>query len=172
LTDTEVADCILYALLCPSNNTATTRVNDNMLFNWFNPFDKKKFDSFGERGWLFSEVGQVAFHELLNYCNKVVNWKKLDTPYGLGVWLGLYQYRTSYETVSKTYKKKFGKDYSNQDLYGIPYPDSFKQAIEFLRQRVEALAIDLCLTAGKEITRTRDTFSNMTQQRLLTEPQS
>ena len=155
LTDTEVADCLLYALLCPSNNTATTRVNNNMLFNWFNPFDKKKFDFVNLP---LSAVARTAFDELMNYCNKVVQWKKLDTPYGVGVWLGLYQYRTSYDTVNKTYKKKFGKGYPNQDLYGIPYPDSFKQAIETLRQRVETLAIELCLTAGKKIIRTRDAF--------------
>jgi len=83
----------------------------------------------------------------------------------------LYQYRTSYDAVNKTYKKKFGKDYPNRDLYSIPYPDSFKAAIEELRQRVEALAIDLCLTAGKEITRTRDTFLEQSQ-RMFTEPQS
>ena len=94
----------------------------------------------------------------------------MQTPYGnnkgSGVWLGLYRYRTSYEMVNKTYKKKFGVDYPNQDLYGIPYPDSFKAAIEALKQRVEALAIELCLTAGKEITRTRDTFLESSQRRL------
>ncbi|GHT09638.1 hypothetical protein FACS1894170_00490 [Planctomycetales bacterium] len=53
-----------------------------------------------------------------------MQWWSLQTPYGnnkgQGVWLGLYQYRTSYETVNKTYKKKFGVDYPSQDLYGIP----------------------------------------------------
>ena len=161
LTETEVADCILYALLCPANNTATTRANNDMLFNWFNPFDKKKF---GFVNMPLSDVGKTAFDELTHYCNKIVQWKKLETPYGLGVWLGLYQYRTSYETVNKTHRKKFEKDYPNRDLYGIPYPDSFKQAIEELRQRVEALAIDLCLTASKEVTRTRDTFSEQIQK--------
>jgi len=155
LTDTEISDCILYALLCPANNTATTRVNNEVLFNWFNPFDKKKFD-FGNLP--LSDVARMSFEELLHYCKKIVQWKKLNTSYGVGVWLGLYQYRTSYETVNKSYRKKFGRDYPNRDLCGIPYPDSFKQAIEELRQRVEALAVDLCLTAGKEVTRTRDTF--------------
>jgi len=167
LTETEIADSILYALLCPFNNTGTTRVNDNMLFNWFDPFDKEKFD------WQhLSKIGQQAFIELTNYCNKMVHWKELDTQYGSGVWLGLYQYRTSYETVNKTYKKKFGKDYPNRDLYGIPYPDSFRQAIEDLRQHIEALAVDLCLTADKEITRTRDTFWEQAQSTFLSEPQS
>jgi hypothetical protein len=167
LTEEEIADCILYALLCSANNTATTRVNDNMLFNWFNPFDKTHFDWNREPATV-SPIGQQALAELTNYCNKTVNWKKLDTPYGNGIWLGLYQYRTSYDSVNKTYKKKFGKDYPNRDLYGIPYPESFKSAIEKLRQRVEALAIDLCLTAGKEVTRTRDTFLKQStkQQRL------
>jgi hypothetical protein len=167
LTDTEVADCLLYALLCPSNNTATTRVNNDMLFNGFNPFDKKKFDFVDMP---LSDVARTAFDELTSYCNKVVQWKKLETPYGVGVWLGLYQYRTSYETVNKTYKKKFGKDYPNRDLYGIPYPESFKRAIEDLRRRVEALAIDLCLTAGKTITRTENTFLEQSQRNFLSEP--
>jgi hypothetical protein len=161
LTETEIADCLLYALLCPANNTATTRVNNNMLFNWFNPFDKKKF---GFENLPLSVLARTALAELVNYCNKIVRWQKLGTPYGLGVWLGLYQYRTSYDTVNKTYKKKFGKDYPNQDLYGIAYPDNFKQAIEELRLRIEALAIDLCLTAGKEVTRTRETFLEQTQR--------
>ena len=157
LTQQEIADCLLYALLAVKNLTATTMVEIKgekfFLQNWFNPFDTEKFD------WThLSKTGRNAFAELTNYCSKVVNWKKLDTPYGIGVWLGLYQYRTSYETVNKTYKKKFGKDYPNQDLFGIPYPDSFKQTIEALRQRVETLAIELCLTAGRAITRTRDTF--------------
>ena len=161
LTETEIADCILYALLCPANSTATTRVNDDMLFNWFNPFDKKKFDFANQP---LSDVARKAFDELTNYCNKIVQWKKLETPYGLGVWLGLYQYRASYDSVNKTYRKKFDKDYPNRDLYGIPYPDSFKSAIEELRCRVEVLAIDLCLTAGKEVTRKRDTFLEQVQQ--------
>jgi hypothetical protein len=175
LTKMEQADCMLYALLDSKNNTATTTVEIKgekfILQNWFNPFDAEKFD------WShLSKLGKQAFAELTDYCENKVQWRTLQTPYGnnkgKGVWLGLYQYRTSYDAVNKTYKKKFEKDYPNQDLYGIPYPDSFKQAIETLRQRVETLAVDLCLTAGKEITRTRDTFSDMTQQRLLTEPQS
>ena len=174
LTKEEIADCLLYALLNGANNTGYTTVkteNDTfILLNWFNPFDKAKFDFVSEEGLPLSVVGRAAFNELMNYCNKIVKWKKLDTQYGHGVWLGLYQYRTSYDAVNKTYKKKFGKDYPNQDLYGIPYPDSFKAAIEALRQRVEALAIDLCLTAGKEITRTRDTFlERKKQQRDLVE---
>ena len=167
LTKTEITDCLLYALLDGKNNTATTTVEiegeNFFLQNWFNPFDKSKFD------WShLSETGKEAFAELKRYCEKSVRWKTLQTPYGnnkgKGVWLGLYQYRTSYETVNKTYKKKFGQDYPNQDLYGILYPDSFKRAIETLRQRVEALAIDLCLTAGKETTRTRDTFLEQSKQ--------
>ena len=167
LTQKEIADCLLYALLDGKNNTATTTVEIKgekfFLQNWFNPFDETKFD------WAhLSKVGQKAFAELTHYCENRVQWRTLQTPYGnnkgQGVWLGLYQYRTSYDAVNKTYKKKFGKDYPNQDLYGIPYPDSFKQAIEDLRQRVEALAIDLCLTAGKEITRTRDTFLEQPQR--------
>jgi len=161
LTKKEIADCVLFALLHGSNQTATTTVEtDEALFylqNWFNPFDTEKFD------WThLSKIGKQAFEELTQYCEHIVKWKTLQTPYGNnkgnGIWLGLYQYRTSYDTVNKTYKKKFGKDYPNRDLYGIPYPESFKSAIEELRKRVEALAIDLCLTAGKEVTRTRDTF--------------
>ena len=173
LTKKEIADCLLYALLDNKNNTATTTVEIKrekfFLQNWFNPFDKTKFD------WThLSKVGKKALEELTKYCENNVHWKTLQTPYGNnkgnGVWLGLYQYRTSYETVNKTYKEKFGKDYPNRDLYGIPYPDSFKQAIENLRRRVEALAIELCLTAGKEVTRTRDTFlEQMQQQRRLPE---
>ena len=72
LTEEEVADCMLYALLCPANNTATTRVNDNILFNWFNPFDKAKFDFVSEKGLPLSHVGQITFNELMNYCNKIV----------------------------------------------------------------------------------------------------
>ena len=151
LTKKEVADCLLYALLDSKNNTATTTVEIKgekfFLQNWFDPFDAEKFD------WShLSKVGKKALEELTNYCENHVQWKTLQTPYGnnkgSGVWMGLYQYRTSYDSVNKTYKKKFDKDYPNRDLYGIPYPDSFKQAIEELRQRVEALAIDLCLTAG------------------------
>jgi len=167
LTKKEQADCILYALLDGMNNTATTTVEIKgekfFLQNWFNPFDAEKFD------WShLSKVGQKAFDELTNYCEKHVQWKTLQTPYGNnkgnGVWLGLYQYRTPYDAVNKTYKKKFEEDYPNRDLYGIPYPDSFKAAIEALRQRVEALAIDLCLTVGKEVTRTRDTFLEQPNQ--------
>ena len=166
LTREETVDCILFALLHDSNTTAYTTVKTEagmfVLQNWFNPFDPDKFD------WShLSKAGKETFAELTNYCENVVQWTTLQTPYGnnkgKGIWLGLYQYRTSYETVNKTYKKKFGKDYPNQDLYGIPYPDRFKTAIETLRQRVEALAIDLCLTAGKEVTRTRDTFSEQPQ---------
>ena len=161
LTKKEIADCLLYALLDSKNNTATTTVEIKgekfFLHNWFNPFDAEKFD------WShLSKIGKQALAELTHYCENFVQWKTLQTPYGNnkgnGVWMGLYQYRTSYDTVNKTYKKKFGKDYPNRDLFGIPYPESFKHAIENLRQRIEALAIDLCLTAGKEVTRTRDTF--------------
>ena len=161
LTSEEIADCVLFAILHDSNHTSYTTVQTEtgtfILQNWFNPFDETKFD------WSnLSTIGKQAFAELTHYCENIVKWKKLQTPYGnnkgYGVWLGLYQYRTSYDTVNKTYKKKFGKDYPNQDLYGIPYPDSVKAAIETLRQRVETLAIELCLTAGKKITRTRDTF--------------
>ena len=167
LTKKEIADCLLYALLDGKNNTATTTVEIKgekfFLQNWFNPFDAEKFD------WShLSDIGRQAFAELTYYCDNNVQWKTLQTPYGNnkgnGVWLGLYQYRTTYETVNKTYKKKFGKDYPNRDLYGIPYPDRFKQAIENLRQRVEALAIELCLTAGKEVTRTRETFLEQSQR--------
>ena len=173
LTQKEIADCLLYALLDGKNNTATTTVEIKgekfFLQNWFNPFDETKFD------WThLSKTGQQAFAELTHYCENIVQWKTLQTPYGnnkgKGVWLGLYQYRTSYDAVNKTYKKKFGKDYPNQDLFGIPYPGSFKQAIEDLRQRVEALAVDLCLTAGKEITRTRDTFLEPLQRTFPSEP--
>jgi hypothetical protein len=140
-----------------------TETDKFILPNWFNPFDETKFD------WSkLSKIGKNALSELTHYCENVVKWKTLQTPYGNnkgnGVWMGLYQYRTSYEMVNKTYKKKFGKDYPNRDLYGIPYPDSFKQAIENLRQRVEALAIDLCLTAGKETTRTGNTFLVQSQR--------
>ena len=167
LTRKEGADCMLFALLHDSNTTAYTTIKTEtdvfILPNWFNPFDAEKFD------WShLSKVGKKALEELIHYCENIVQWKRLQTPYGnnkgKGVWLGLYQYRTSYETVNKTYKEKFEKDYPNKDLYGIAYPDSFKQAIEELRQRVEALAIDLCLTAGKEVTRTRDTFLEQVQQ--------
>gem|GEM_PF-1916150 len=167
LTKKEIADCMLYALLDGKNNTATTTVEIKgekfFLQNWFNPFDTEKFD------WSqLSKVGKKALEELTHYCDNMVQWKALQTPYGNnkgnGVWLGLYQYRTTYDSVNKTYKKKFGKDYPNRDLYGIPYPDSFKQAIENLRRRVEALAIELCLTAGKEVTRTRDTFLEQSQR--------
>ena len=176
LTKKEITDCLLCALLDGENVAATTTVEIKgekfFLHNWFNPFDTEKFD------WShLSKVGKQALAELTKYCENIVQWKTLQTPYGNnkgnGVWLGLYQYRTSYDAVNKTYKKKFGKDYPNRDLYGIAYPDSFKQAIEALRQRVEALAIDLCLTAGKEVTRTRDTFLEQSQStRMLTEPQS
>jgi len=167
LTPVEICDCMLFALLHDSNTTAYTTVKTEtdmfVLQNWFNPFDEMKFD------WSdLSEIGTQAFAELTHYCESIVKWRTLQTPYGNnkgnGVWLGLYQYRTSYDTVNKTYKKKFGKDYPNRDLYGIAYPDRFKSAIEALRQRVEALAIDLCLTAGKEITRTRDTFLEQSQR--------
>jgi len=169
LTKKEIADCMLYALLDSKNNTATTTVEIRgekfILQNWFNPFDTEKFD------WShLSKFGKQALAELTHYCENIVQWRTLQTPYGNnkgnGVWLGLYQYRTSYDAVNKTYKKKFGVDYPNRDLYGIPYPDSFKSAIEALRLRVEALAIDLCLTAGKEITRTRDTFLEQSQRHL------
>jgi hypothetical protein len=167
LTPTEQADCLLYALLDGKNNTATTTVEIKgekfILQNWFNPFDEAKFD------WSkLSKIGKSALSELMNYCENLVRWRTLQTPYGNnkgnGIWMGLYQYRTTYDTVNKTYKKKFGKDYPNLDLYGFSYPDSFKQAIENLRQRIEALAIDLCLSAGKEITRTRDTFLEQSQR--------
>ena len=167
LTEEEIGDCMLFALLHDSNAMAYTTVKNEtdvfILPNWFNPFDAEKFD------WShLSDIGKQAFIELTHYCDNNVRWKALQTPYGNnkgnGVWLGLYQYRTSYETVNKTYKEKFGKDYPNRDLYGIPYPDSFKQAIENLRRRVEALAIELCLTAGKEVTRTRDTFLEQSQR--------
>jgi hypothetical protein len=169
LTKTEIADCLLYALLNGANNTAYTTVKTDgetfILQNWFNPFDGEKFD------WTsLTETGKQALGELTNYGENVVRWRTLQTPYGSnkgnGVWLGLYQYRTTYETVNKTYKKKFGKDYPNKDLYGFAYPNSFKSAIEALRQRIEALAIDLCLTANKEVTRTRDTFLKPSQQTL------
>ncbi|MDR0522183.1 MAG: hypothetical protein LBH00_10070 [Planctomycetaceae bacterium] len=153
LTETEIADCVLYALICGANNTATTRINGLMLLNWFNPFHKTKFD------WThLSPTGRYAFDELTHYCRKIVQWENLHTPYGSGVWLGLYQYRTACKTVNKTYRKKFGVDYPNQDLYGIPYPDSFRDAAEKLREKTETLAVDLCLTADKEVIRTRDTF--------------
>jgi hypothetical protein len=175
LTKMEIADCLLYALLDSKNNTATTTVKIKgekfFLQNWFNPFDPEKFD------WAhLSKTGKQAFDELQKYCENMVQWKTLQTPYGNnkgeGVWLGLYQYRTSYETVNKTYKKKFGKDYPNRDLYGISYPDSFRQAIEDLRKRIEALAVDLCLTADKEIMRTRDTFLEQAQSTFLSATQS
>ena len=152
LTQEEISDCLLFALLHDSNTTAYTTVKTEadtfILPNWFNPFDETKFD------WSnLSTPGKQALAKLTHYCENIVKWRTLQTPYGNnkgnGVWLGLYQYRTAYETVNKTYKKKFGKDYPNRDLYGIPYPDRFREAIEALRQRVEALAIDLCLTAGK-----------------------
>jgi hypothetical protein len=161
LTAEEISDCLLYALLSNKNNTAYTTVKTEadtfILPNWFNPFDETKFD------WSkLSKLGKNALSELTNYCENIVKWRTLQTPHGNnkgnGVWLGLYQYRTSYAAVNNTYKKKFGVDYPNRDLYGIPYPDSFRQAIENLRRRVETLAIDLCLTAGKEILRTQDTF--------------
>ncbi|MDR3183655.1 MAG: hypothetical protein LBT89_12195 [Planctomycetaceae bacterium] len=153
LTDKEKADCLLYALLENKNNTATARVDGNMLYNWFNPFDKAKFN-FAK----CSKTGKKAFAELTDYCENRVQWRKLETPYGYGEWLGLYQYRTDYEQVNRTYKKKFGRNYPNKDLYGIVYPDSFQKAVEALRQQVEALAIDLCLSAGKTITRTQNSF--------------
>jgi hypothetical protein len=31
------------------------------------------------------------------------------------------------------------------DVYGIPYPEAFKAAIERLRKKAEALAFDVCL---------------------------
>jgi len=161
LTKKEIADCLLYALLDSKNNAATTTVEIKgekfFLQNWFNPFDAEKFD------WAhLSKVGKKALEALTHYCENIVQWKTLQTPYGNnkgnGVWLGLYQYRTSYDSVNKTYRKKFEQDYPNRDLYGIPYPLSLKQAIEELRRQVESLAIELCLTAGKEVTRTQDTF--------------
>jgi len=167
LTPEEIGDCMLFALLHRSNNTSYTTVKTAtdtfILPNWFNPFDTEKFD------WsLLSKVGKQALDELTYYCENIVKWRTLQTPYGNnkgnGVWLGLYQYRTGYDAVNKTYKEKFGVDYPNRDLYGIPHPDRFRAAIESLRQRVEALAIDLCLTAGKEITRTRDTFLVQSQR--------
>ncbi|GHT33489.1 hypothetical protein FACS1894214_5250 [Planctomycetales bacterium] len=151
----------MYALLCPANNTATTRVGKQMLYNWFNPFDETKFD------WKhLSKAGKQAFSELQSYCDNVVHWKKLETPYGKGEWLGLYQYRTDYEQVNRTYKKKFGVDYPNKDLYGIAYPDSFTNAIEELRIHVEALAIELCLSPNKGNERTRDTFLEDTSRKI------
>jgi hypothetical protein len=168
LTKKEIADCLLYALLDGKNNTAATTVEIKgekfILQNWFNPFDADKFD------WHhLSSCGKKALAELTDYCENVVQWRTLPTPYGnnkgKGVWLGLYQYRTSYDTVTKTYKKKFGVDYPNRDLYGIAYPDKFKSAIEVLRKRIELLAIDLCLTAGKTVIRTRDTFWEPIQRR-------
>jgi hypothetical protein len=48
----------------------------------------------------------------------------------------------------------------------LPDCDSFKQAIENLRKRDEALATDLCLTAGKEITRTGNRFLVQSQREM------
>ncbi|MDR3233325.1 MAG: hypothetical protein LBT46_06650 [Planctomycetaceae bacterium] len=159
LTNEEIADCLLYTLL--ENQTATTMVEIKgekfHLKNWFNPFDKEKFD------WSnLSRVGKKALEELTNYCESTVQWRTLQTPYGNnkggGVWLGLYQYRMTYDEVNKTYRRKFDRDYPNRDVFGFAYSDTFKQAIEDLRRRVEESAVDLCLTAGKTVERTRDTF--------------
>jgi hypothetical protein len=138
LTTEETADALLYALLDSQNNTATTLVNGTLLHNWFNPFDTAKFN-FKD----CSDTGKQALHELANYCNNIVRWSKLETPYGKGTWLGLYQYRASFEQVNKTYKRKFGGNYPNDDLYGFTYPVTFLTAIELLRKRVESCAVEL-----------------------------
>ncbi|GHT16136.1 hypothetical protein FACS1894170_13590 [Planctomycetales bacterium] len=138
LTNVETADALLYALLDSQNNTATTLVNGTLLHNWFNPFDTAKFDFRN-----CSDAGKHAFDELAKYCNNIVRWSGLATPYGKGIWLGLYQYRTSFEQVNKTYKRKFGRDYPNDDLYGFTYPAPFLAPIESLRKRVESCSAEL-----------------------------
>ena len=128
LKHSEVSDCILYALLSTSNNSATFKFdNGDTIINNLNPLDKTMFD--------FSECsvkGQIAFEELRKYLEDVVEYKSISTVFGVGKFLGLYQYRTK-------------NDINHPQCYGFDYPDSFKKAIEDLRNVVSVISEEVCL---------------------------
>ena len=90
LTKTEESDCVLYALLSPSNNTATFKFDDgSSIINELNPLDDQMFN-FDE----CSDTGKKAYQQMKNYLETVVDYKKLKTPFGVGKFLGFYQYQT------------------------------------------------------------------------------
>jgi hypothetical protein len=56
-----------------------------------------------------------------HYLDNIVKWKEQDTVLGKGEWLGMYQYHRI-----------------------VPIPKELVNAIEQLRQEVEAVALTLC----------------------------
>ena len=91
LTEEEIADCVLFALLSPNNNCATFRFPDgSIITNELNPLDSTMFD-FSQ----CSQVGKEAFEQAKNYLENKVNYKNLNTLFGKGKFLGFYQYKTT-----------------------------------------------------------------------------
>jgi 16S rRNA G966 N2-methylase RsmD len=128
LNETDLSDCILYAILSISNNTATFKFsNGDTIVNLLNPMDNTMFD-FSK----CSQIGMTAFAELVNYLENIVNYKTINTAFGKGKFLGLYQYRTKLDS-------------DHQQCFGYEFPDSFKSAIEDLRKHIASISEIVCL---------------------------
>lgn len=127
LTEEEVYDCVLYGLLSKSNQTATYRFSSGeIITNKLNPMDETLFD-FSK----CSELGKQVFALLKDYLENKVNYKNINTRFGKGKFLGLYQYQMD-------------PDADHLDCFGIKYSSDFNDKIEELRQRVSLLAEEVC----------------------------
>lgn len=125
LTNEEKSDCILYSLVSPSNQSASYRFDDGSIIeNKLNPLDTTMFN-FND----CSEVGKKVFELLKKYLEIKVNYKQINTPFGKGKFLGLYQYKL--------------QNNLNQ-CYGIKYDVELEDAIEELRIKIENLSLEVC----------------------------
>lgn len=127
LTDEEKSDCLLYSLLIDSNKASTFQFeNGDYMENYFNPFDESLFDFTH-----LSITGRKAFNEMSNYLNNIVDYKNINTPFGKGKFMGFYQYKSDPKI--------------NNTCYGFKYPESFKNAIEELKQVIAKISYEVCL---------------------------
>ena len=120
-------DCILYSLVCSSNQTATYKFDSGeIITNELNPLNFDLFD-FSR----CSELGKNVFNKLKEYLELQVNYKNLNTTFGKGRFMGLYQYQMEPKNNIK-------------DCFNIKFDNEFKKLIEELRKRVETLSLELC----------------------------